>query len=268
MNRVVQNMPGGAKRILKTMALALLKLRARSSGDTPDVVFILGHMRSGSTLLLHLLLTHPALLGYGERNLPYEEAKDLDRLWVDACYQRRQFFQSYRYLVDQINHDRFIRSEALLTHPRVRTLFLIREPQAALASMVDVLGQFYGMTLDDAVTYYTTRLQTLARYARQIEDPTQAFFLTYEDLTTHATTTLEGLQTFLDLPTGLSTDYQRFSFTGQRGDPSATIHSGRILSNKPRRPLALSPDILRPTRDAYDQCRRILTAHCQSPGAA
>ncbi|HUA89621.1 MAG TPA: sulfotransferase, partial [Steroidobacteraceae bacterium] len=37
----------------------------------PQALLVLGHMRSGSTLLLHLLMTHPQIAAVGERNAVY-----------------------------------------------------------------------------------------------------------------------------------------------------------------------------------------------------
>ncbi len=264
MKRVLEKLPQPVKEALKETALALLKVRERVTGEASDVVFLLAHMRSGSTLLMHILLSHPTILGYGERNLPYASARDLDRLKVDACYQRRQFFQQHRYVVDQINHTRFLVSEEILNHPRLRKIFLIREPEDSIASMVEVLGHFYGMTLDEAVAYYTERLYALARYAQRVENPTSAFFLTYENLVTNATPTLRSLQTFLGLETDLSEHDRRFAFTGKRGDLSASIESARILKNKPRRRIQLAPEVLAHTRAVYDDCRAVLAAHCES----
>lgn len=264
MKRALGKLPEPIKKALKGVALALLKTRERWTGEAPDAVLLLAHMRSGSTLLMHILLSHPAILGYGERNRPYASARDMDRLTVDACYQRRQFFRSPRYVVDQINHTRFLASEALLNHPRVRTIFLIREPEDSIASMVEVLGRYYGMTLDEAVAYYSERLQALARYAQGIENPARTFFLTYDDLVTETTSSLHGLQAFLSLETALSEDYRRFDFTGRRGDPSTAIESGSILKDKPRRRIELAPEILARTRAAYDDCRAVLAARCES----
>lgn len=112
-------------------------------------------MRSGSTLLHHLLINHPEITGYGERNAVYTSTQDFNRLRVDVYAHQsqmfRQLFQWHRYVADQMNHNHLLASEALLNHPHVCTIFLIREPSVAIASMVNVLGKFYGMTVHEAV---------------------------------------------------------------------------------------------------------------------
>jgi hypothetical protein len=47
-------------------------------------LLLLGHMRSGSTLVLHLLLTNPQIAALGERNVRYALAADLARLALSA----------------------------------------------------------------------------------------------------------------------------------------------------------------------------------------
>lgn len=37
-----------------------------------DYLFVMGHMRSRSSLLTHILLSHPTMLGLGESNAIYE----------------------------------------------------------------------------------------------------------------------------------------------------------------------------------------------------
>src|SRR6478735_5024629 len=136
----------------------------------PEVVLVLGHMRSGSTLLLHILLSHPTIAGLGERNATYASSADLSRLVVATALARRQPFAPFRYVVDQINHSRFTPEFTVLNHPRVRLLFLVREPAGTIASLLELTRKHYEpWPLERAVDYYVERLTTLARYARSIE---------------------------------------------------------------------------------------------------
>ncbi len=224
----------------------------------------MGHMRSGSTLLVHLLSSHPEILGAGERNATYASCEDLRRLSVDVAYLRRKFFRGYGYVVDQINHNRFLVAEDLLNHPRVCKIFLIREPKATLASMVEVFGRHYGMTPRQAVDYYLDRLGALERYARQVREKGSSFFLTYDDLVIKSEPVLRHLGCFLRLRTPLAESYQVFDFTGKRGDPSRRISSGRILPRRPRRPIDLEPGLLQQASEAYARCASVLEERCET----
>jgi hypothetical protein len=93
---------------IKEAGLAFLRLRERLARTPSEYVFVLGHMRPGSSLLHHILVSHPDLLGCGERNVAYDSADDLHRLQLAARRHRRAYWRRYRYLVDQINHDRFV----------------------------------------------------------------------------------------------------------------------------------------------------------------
>ena len=221
-------LPRPAKDALKLAGIVLLNARERLAVERQQALLVMAHMRSGSTLLHHLLISHPQIIGRGERNEVFANSRDLDRLKLDVHLHQGRLFRVHRFVADQINHDRFLTSEALLNHPHVRPIFLIREPQASIASMVRVLGRHYGTTVEQATEYYADRLKTLTRYAGQIADPSQAFFLTYGDLVLNTEATLRELQSFLGLSTPLTEEYQVFDFTGSRGDPSPQIRSGRI----------------------------------------
>ncbi len=43
------------------------------------MLFVCGHMRSGSSLLLHILNTNPEVLGFGEMHIKYHSEKDFGR---------------------------------------------------------------------------------------------------------------------------------------------------------------------------------------------
>lgn len=257
-SKVLQRLHSPIKALVRGTARAYLGLRERYA-EPPRVVWILAHMRSGSSLLQHLLISHPRIFGCGERNATYGSERDLDRLAVDVYYRRRELWRRYPLLVDQINHDRFLIDESLLDHPRVCPIFLIRRPEDAVASMVDVLGRHYGMTRQQAVDYYVERLDALARYAELCR---HAFFLTYEDLLENTREILADLTTFLELKSPLVEQYQTFSFTGRSGDPSPRIHSGRVVTEPSRPPLELTPDELTRLHRAHEGCVRRPKQHC------
>ena len=250
------------KGLLRRTALAYLEAKERRRSEPRKIIWLLGHMRSGSTLLLHLLGSHPDILAAGERNATYSNAGDLRGLAVAAAYARRQLFRDYGYVADQINHNRFLASKDLLDNPSLYKIFLIREPRGALASMVEILGRHYGMDLEQAVDYYLDRLEALERYARHVQDTGRSFFLTYGDLVERSRPALRRLQTFLDLETPIPETYRTFDFTGKQGDPSRRIRSGQIRGDLPPRQIDLDPRVLERARGAYSRCSGLLAAHC------
>ena len=224
-------------------------------------MLILAHMRSGSTLLHHLLLSHPDTIGCGERNATYRGPGDLRRLAVDAYYRRRQLLRRRAFAVDQINHTRFLADPALLNLPDTRAIFLIRQPGPSLSSMVEVLGHHYGTTLEQAVFHYRTRLSDLERLAGGMTSPAHAFFLTYEALVDRTDEALAGLSRFLPLSPGLTSRYDTFRFTGSAGDPSPTIHTGQIVRPLVRGPVLPAP-LAADLYNIYTETRTRLRALC------
>jgi hypothetical protein len=222
-------------------------------------------MRSGSTLLLHILASHPAILACGERNRPYRSRRDLDRLEAVARFHRRTPLRPYRYVVDQVNHNHLLVNETLLAEGGVRTILLIREPEGALTSMVEVLGRFYGMSAIQALEYYVDRLAALAGYGQRVGDPRHGFFLTYDDLISSTEPTLRALERFLALEMPLSERYQRFPFTGRRGDPGDQIRAGRIVRNASRERVIVDAALVARARSAFEACHATLAERFAGP---
>jgi hypothetical protein len=227
----------------------------------PDVLLLLGHMRSGSTLLLHLLLTHPEFAALGERNVPYATAGDLARLALAARRTGTPAFRRLRYVVDQLNHNRLIPEPALLESPRLRVVFLLREPYSALASLLELSRAYYGgsWAIRDAVAYYVARLEGLTDLATRIGAPQRVAWVEYESLTATPEEILEALRVFLGLNVGFSSHYPTQPFTGQRGDPGTKIAAGRVLSGSQAPPVEFTVEQRSELRAVYARCRAALT---------
>ena len=235
----------------------------------PRFVLVLAHMRSGSTLLAHLLMSHRAVLGGGERNRAHREIADLDSLALEIYRERRVLARRYPLILDQINHTRFTPEPALLSHPRVRVVFLIREPGPAIASMVHTFQPIYGdWPQTRAVAAYAERVQALTALARGMTRP--FFATTYEALTERPEDVLSGLSAFLDLDPPLEPTYRPQPFTGRRGDPSPLIQTGRIVKDRNALAAPLSEPISAEIAAIHATClatmvlndrRRLITRH-------
>jgi hypothetical protein len=226
-------------------------------------VLILAHMRSGSTLLGHLLLQHPRIAGASERNAAYRTRAGFRQLETDAYLAQRRFVRRAELFVDQLNHRRFLDDPALLRPPSVRPIFLIRRPAEAIASMVDVLGRHYGFTRDDAIAYYTERCGDLARLAAALPKG-HAAWLRFEALTHDTEGVLDALARYLELPPpALTASYPTHRFTGGAGDPSVHIASGRVGPAKCRT-IELSHHERDRLESVYGETSATLSAHCQA----
>jgi len=228
----------------------------------PSALLILGHMRSGSSLLLHLLLTHPEISAMGERNAVYACRADLARLVLATRLARRSPFQRLRYVADQVNHNALTPNDRLLLDPRLRVVFLLRQPEAAIASLLEMSRVYYegSWSLQRALEYYVDRLARLRQMGDLLGERAPIGLLHYEQLTQRPTEVLEALRTFLGLQQGFSQSYRVQPFTRTRGDPGPHIMSGRILQNT-RAARELNPPQLRVASAAYRECRDALARH-------
>jgi len=224
----------------------------------PQALLLMGHMRCGSTLLLHLLMTNPQVSGQGERNAVYASGADLARLALSTRLAHAAPLRRLRYVADQVNHNHAIPEERVLRQGRVKALFLLRGSDAALASLLELSRRFYegAWSCERALDYYVGRVARLRELGETLA-PGQAAFLTYETLTAQPAEALESLRVFLGLAQGFSQDYAIHAFTGERGDPGPRIASGRVqpAARVPELTVA-DPRQLERARAAYRSCRQ------------
>jgi hypothetical protein len=227
---------------------------------SPSALLLLGHMRSGSTLLLHLLMTNPEVSALGERGVVYASSADLARLAIAARIARRSPFRRLRYVADQVNHNHLTPNSRLLQDPRIRILFLLRRPEPTIASILELYRAHYpqAWSASQAVDYYVARLGALMELGEGLFSPACAALITYESLTDLPRETLEALRVFLGLEHGFTQTYATHSFTGTYGDPGPNIVAGRIIHKAPTTEVSLDASELERATSAYDQCSSAL----------
>jgi hypothetical protein len=209
-------------------------------------LFILGHMRSGSTLLCHLLCSSSDIIGFGETHINYRHRSDLAKLLMSVRIHTGKNPMKYRYVLDKIVGVQHIINSDILTDPRTRYIFLVREPIASLGSIVAMRKQFhnesYQALLAFATRHYKDRLKQLVQLATSIGDPDRCLALTHYDLLAETPVAFKMLAKFLGLSTPLSEEYDIMSTTGRPGigDPSPNIRLGRISRSLPQQRIALS----------------------------
>lgn len=201
--------------------------------DTPladRYLFVLAHPRSGSTVISHILQSHPEIVGFGEHHVGYETEADLGALATRNAWFDRSPDTTYPYTMDKIVWNHHGLADPVTNHPDTRFVFLVREPRTTLES--------YRRMFDDLPTderrlaSYEHRMQGLVDIAERIDDPSRCAFITYEDLTSRSDATLARLSTWLELSTPLSPDYDLTRKSGSQswGDPSEHIKAGTIIT--------------------------------------
>jgi hypothetical protein len=218
----------------------MLKTTPRSA------LFILSHMRSYSSVLSHVLGSHPQVDGYCETHLRYRSSFDLLRLKWRVRKLTGEPLRG-RYLLDKILHNYAV-ATAILENPRTRAIILLRQPVDVVQSIVH-MGRHLDLneqnaSVTNATQYYVERLAQLTKLARAFGK--RAAFVESEALMSRTDETLRFLQTFLGLDSPLDRRYRRFSKTGRPGygDPSQMIQSGEIARRREQRPTYSIPTAL------------------------
>lgn len=130
-------------------------------------VFVLAHMRCGSTALSNVLCSRPDMSGYGEAHVRYDGPGALGRLVVNQA-RRGGWTPGATHLFDKVLHSRHDRDP----DPRffeARAIFVARHPGPTIRSirrLFDALGGDEYATDEAAARYYIERLGALARLWR------------------------------------------------------------------------------------------------------
>jgi hypothetical protein len=234
----------------------------------PENLLIFSHMRSGSSLLSHLLFSHPDVCGYGENHSIYSEPADLDALTGKVMWVRRRLPGTLRerYVMDKILHNIHLDLPTLapLLRGRVRVIFLVREPRASISSMIKTFGYEEWWARD----YYVERLAFLARTAEALSGWDGKFrpvFVNYDQILHQTDAVFALIEDQLDFAQPLQQHYDVIPETGKAtiGDTSANIRSGTIVRDRPA-PKELAPETVALGEEAYRQCLETLTRCCRT----
>jgi hypothetical protein len=228
-----------------------------------QVLLVLSHMRSGSSLLTHILTSHDQVAGFGETHLSYATEADFKALFLKVYWAVRGFRMHHSYILDKVLHNQRLKNTDVLQASYIKIIFLIRQPAATIASLLKLKPHWDEQA---AVDYYCERLATLETYARQVNDRQKCFCLTYENLLNQTPQILQEMQRFLELAKPLSEEYQLNRRTGMRGvgDSSEKIKAGRIIRNPQVTEFQLTERAAELAATAFRNCQQTLQQHCQT----
>lgn len=229
--------------------------------------FLLGHMRSGSSLLTKLLSTTPEVLEFGELHLNYRSKSDFTAMTGRLLWKRRQVRvgDHQRIALDKLLHNYQLpieRCELLVTHQAL-PMILLREPAPTISSIVRTFRNF---SKDRAVDYYIERVNMLTEYARTLGPEIDVLGIEYGDIVDRTDALFDSLTKHLGLEEKLRHQYSHTGPYG-RADPSKNLATGRILTSAERSP---SPDnvfeVGREAELAHQECRYAMRTHCIAVG--
>lgn len=219
-------------------------------------LFILSHMRSRSTVLSHVLGSHPEIVGYSELHRRYDSRLDLFKMRLEL-YSETKRDLSNKYLLDKLLHNETAIADALLAEIRPKVIIALREPEATLKSIIQMghrTGVHWYKDPQWAADYYCSRLERLSTYVRTLAD--EFFYLQADELVEDTEAVLFRLGQWLGLQSPLSANYKQFANTGQRhyGDSSENIRAGVIRKTGEHRNIELPPAVLERADAAFHRC--------------
>jgi hypothetical protein len=235
-------------------------------------LFVLGHMRSYSSLLGHILGSHPQIDGYCETHVKYRTRLDLLRLRARVVRLTGEPLRG-RYVLDKILHD-YPLAQGILRSRNTFAVVLVRRPGPTVRSIVN-MGLHYSdvswyRNLDSVTRYYEGRLATLVRLTDQLRG--RVMFIEGEALLSRTTDVLQRVATLLELREPLRADYRRFAHTGEGGfgDPSEVISLGHVnnAAREPRTAVMLPAALEARLETAYASCTASLRDRCEFLAAA
>lgn len=232
-----------------------------------EYVLLLSHMRGYTTLVSHILGSHPEISGYAENRVSYRTPLDLLKLRC-VIYHLGNYKAGCRYFLDKVLHNEFALADRILKRRNVHIVFLIREPAATLKSMVAMHhktlqegrtpSRFVPGTIEDALRHYSNRLTMLSRIGERLrKSGKHALVIRADSIIEDCGSVLKTLGAFLKLSRPLEERYSVFSQTGTRlyGDPSKFIRKGRIERDRPGHEEIAVPDhVLKQGHCAYAGC--------------
>jgi len=254
--------------LLKAVAYTYFFLRLKIRNQSHNFIFMLSHMRSGSSLLTHILNANPEVSGFGENHAQYQSRQDLKRLIFRTLWNLRKLELSEKYVLDKILHDELVVNENLLLSKDIRFVFLVRSPQETIASIVKLFSN-QKWNVEKATKYYISRLSTLVKYSKTINDPQRCLFISHDQLIHQSDKTFAALQNFLEVSHPFTEEYEILPTTGKKfvGDSSKKIKQGRIVrdsSSSQHKDIEIPRELLDKAVQAYDQCCATLNQYCRA----
>jgi hypothetical protein len=236
------------------------------------ILFILSHMRSGSSLLTHILNSNPDIIGYGETHIQYTSEIDFKRLMLKVYWEAQEFrtlrdiknlSMNQKYILDKVLHNNKFADDEFLLSDNLYSIFLLREPRRSLASIASLKPH---LNEEQILNYYAGRLSMLEQYARLIDSKKRSLLITYHQMIKQTDLVFEALQKFLEIGGGFSEDYQLLKTTGMRhvGDHQGNINAGRIVRTPRPLETQLSEDAEKKGRESFERCGATLSHYCST----
>lgn len=256
-----------AKKTLKER-LAIIRHYPEIFFGEKKILLVISHMRSRSSLLSHILGSHPEISGYAELSQPYEQDRDLKNLRYKVWRLNGQNL-SGSFVLDKILHNRYAITDSVLLSSSVYVCFLLRRPEDAVKSIMRLAQLHEGARLwesaEQASLYYQDRVKQMISYVPKTSR--RCFFVQSDDLIENTDSVLMALSQWLSLEKPLSGKYSVFEKTGKPGfgDPSEIISTGKVVSGRNSYDTVSIPaELSEQLHDCYEQAKNVFEEKCLS----
>ena len=224
-------------------------------------------MRAYSSLIGHILGSHPHINGYYEMHLSYTSAADLDeqlRLYMQTETPKPDSI----YLFDKLLHNDYVLDTHILAGSGNRILVSIRSPESSLKSIIHLFQSKQSeepyADPGQATDYYIQRLKSLADFSRM--NTAQYYYFDAELIKTDSQNLLQALTRWCELTPPLPDRYQTFPLTGKAraGDSSDLIRRGKIETSENDYPgIRLEAQHISRAEQAYAEYREVILGNAR-----
>ena len=236
-------------------------------------IFLLSHPRAYTTLLSHILGSHPEISGYAETWRSYRTPRDLLKLRCAVC-SHGNYKPNCTYFLDKMLHNWLQISDSILNRNDIDYIFMIRRPVPTIKSMIALYRKYIEQggtiesstlppTVEGAVVHYSNRLSFLVGVSARLRRRSKrAIVVRAEDLISRPFSVLSELQTFLHLRSALNEHYSVFDRTGEwyYSDTSDFIRQGKIERERPAHAeISIPGELADKANCEYEQCLAALT---------
>lgn len=193
-------------------------------------IFVLAHMRCGSTALSNILCSRADISGYGETHVSYNPRYALGRLALNQMREGCRPLAAAN-LFDKVLHNR-LDSSAPPAFYDARAIFVVREPEPTIRSIVKLyrdIGRSEFNTQELAAKYYIERLDALAALWSRFPH-NQRIGMTHAGLLRDPDSMLGNISSHFAITPPLENTYvsSAASRRGGGGDPMVSGNHNRI----------------------------------------
>ena len=225
-------------------------------------ILLFSHMRANTSLLGHILGSHPEIEGYYEMHLSYKGPRSLLGLKISYLRDNAPKAGSHIFF-DKLLHNNCEVDAEILRRRATRSIFMLRNPERTIKSVVALFRRKRGHHIfaepEAATAYYVERIRKLVELSKKVEK--DYYYLDAESITENTAECLASLERWLSLNSSLSSEYDLFTKTGQEraGDSSEYIVTGQIANGmQDYSHICVPPELIQEAQHTYEHCRTLL----------